>query len=444
MLMYRNRKLQLCHAALFVSFIAFLLVPARTFAAVAQITDVSPGGSGLTVAMLGKPAMTTDHFFRDGTTYIILSFNDAILDGSARLLHLHPSATVVASQYSVNPDVVHIVVKDHRKTQFHIRTSAQENGRFLVSLDFRAEAPLKVFLDVGHGGYDPGGVGPAGLPESVVNLAVAKRLEQLLVEKGISVELDRTDNAYVSLRKRVALADASGANLFLGLYCNASADHAIHGTTTYYYHTNAYNFASYLEKHVSSALGLSDNGVMQDNLYVIRHTTPQMPDVLIEYAYISNYHEEKLLATTSFRDRIAAALADAIIGYYANRLKKAASGEPARGASPPGGPVWITSIFARNGQLQIVSDGSPVLQSSSLVVNGVSYFVVTIENAILAGEGRTVYIGPPFSGQVTITQYTVNPNVVRIAVREDYPNYYRAAMNVDGGSRTMTTIFPVP
>lgn len=398
--------------------------------------------------MTGKPAMTTDHFVLDGTTFIILSFDDAILDGSARLLHLLPSATVVASQYSVNPDVVHIVVKNHETTRFQVQTSPREDGSFRVSLDFRSTAPLKVFLDVGHGGFDPGGVGPEGLPESVVNLAVAERLKQLLVDKGISVVMDRSDNTYVSLHERVALADSSGADLFLGLYCNASTDHEIHGTTTYYYHPNAYRFASYLERRVSNALGLEDNGVVHDNLYVIRHTTSRIPDVLIEYAYISNTHEERLLASADFRDRIAAALANAITGYFAARLPQTVQGTSAQKAAAQRttaqrGPVWITSIFARNGQLQIVSDGSPVLHSSALVVRGVHYYVVTIDNAVLAGEARTVDIGPPFSGEVTIAQYTVDPNVVRIAVREDYPNYYRIATNVDGGSRTMTTIFPV-
>ena len=168
---------------------------------------------------------------------------------------------------------------------------------------------------MGHGGYDPGGTGPAGLPESFVNLDVAQRVATILKAHGFTVAMDRATDQFVSLPNRVKSAEASHCQLFVGLYCNASRNRSLHGTTTYYYHPVAKKFAWYLCNVVARDLGLADNGAVFDNLYVIKHTPNTFPAVIIEYAYISNFHEEALLADHHFRDKIAQAVAQAIMTY---------------------------------------------------------------------------------------------------------------------------------
>ena len=225
-------------------------------------------------------------------------------------------------QFSAHPNVVHIVVKQSHTvpyeivvvpfgTQFKVKITWGENLR----TPREQVKPFKVFLDVGHGGYDPGGTGPAGLPESFVNLDVAQRVAAILTQKGFPVVLDRTSDHFVSLPERVRLAEASHCRLFVGLYCNASRNRLMHGTTTYYYHPSSKDFAGHLCHVVARELGLTDNGAVFDNLYVIKHTPDTFPSVIIEYAFISNFHEEALLADHQFRDKIAQAVAKAIMTY---------------------------------------------------------------------------------------------------------------------------------
>ena len=293
---------------------------------------------------------------------------------------------------------------------------------------------LKVFLDVGHGGYDPGGTGPDGLPESFVNLAVARRLAHILRSEGIEVELDRTSNTYVSLPERAALADRSSSDLFVGLYCNASSDPAIHGTTTYFYHAGSYRFARFLEDQVAERLRLSNDGVKRDDLYVIRHARSEVPDVLIEYAYISNRHEERLLASPAFRARIASAIAKAITGYF-QRI------EPS--TIPPNAPkglARITSVESTNGTVEIHSIGE--LKVGAAAENRSRYLVLTLPDALLDGGARTLRVPPPFSARVTVTQSARDPDVVRLAIRESFQSTYRIDTRASAGGRFVTTIYP--
>lgn len=427
-----------------------------------RLTSVVVRGGRITVSLEGQPSVKTERFVRSGTHYLILSFANSVLAGAGRVIHPPgaDSTEVDVAQYRLNPDIVHVVVKSGFKISQPVKTVHQAANRYLVALDFMASSPPRVFLDVGHGGYDPGGTGPAGLPESFVNLQVAKKLAARLRKAGIKVELDRTGNAFVSLTRRVAMGDESNSELFLGLYCNASSDQAIHGTTTYYYHQNSYPFARYLENHVAKSLGLSNNGVMKDNLYVIRHTTTHMIDVLIEYAYISNWHEEQLLASPWFRGKIASALATAVIGYFEpGHPSKNPHPVPApapKSTLPPGLPVLpplpapkphpvarITAIHRADATIAIDSTGKPTIVDFSMVRGGERYYVVNLEDAVLGGQRRRFHMGAPFSGEVTIDQFSTSPDVVRIAVHGDGGTAYRFEINPTSPDHYVTSIFPV-
>ncbi len=411
-----------------------ILAVARLHAVAESVTAVDIGNRSVTIHALGKPSLSTFAFARDSERFFVVSLDNAVLLGRPGVLRFPalPSSTVTAAQFSVDPDVVHVVVQGRFTNAPTVSLRSQGGDRYLVTLALRERPRFKVFLDVGHGGYDPGGTGPDGLPESFVNLSVAKRLAEILRGEGIEVAFDRTEDTYVSLPERVALANRSAADLFLGLYCNASSDPEIHGTTTYYYHSGSHDFARYLENEVSQSLGLANDGVMRDNLYVIRHTTPRMPDVLIEYAYISNRREEHLLATPAFRDRIASSIAQAIIRYFL------------RGSSPAGpeGAAQITSVETDDGALEIYSLGEPALDSFVFAQNKARFFVVTLRDAVLDGSARTFQLPPPFSAGVTVTQFTLNPDVVHLAIREDYPNSYRIDTQALSGGRFLTTIYP--
>ena len=190
--------------------------------------------------------------------------------------------------------------------------------------------------------------------------------------------------------------------------------------------------------------------MVKDNLYVIRHTTTRIPDVLIEYAYISNYHEEHLLASSSFRRRVATSPANAVVSYFLGRHASngGSQGEggvhtaPVNG-SPAGRSAQIVAVSQPNATVTIESIGRPSVDSFTLTNGGTTYFVVNLKNATLAGQRQRFGVGPPFSAEVTIDQFSVSPDVVRIAVRENYLNSYQIYTQRGSGNRFVTTIYPV-
>ncbi len=295
---------------------------------ITKITGVSidNANGAINIYTIGKPYYKGYLFKSGNKNFFILTFGQSILYGRGKKI-AKPFKNIYSvsySQFSGAPNYsVHIVIRQNLMAKPRIRTINLGNNRYkavvYVFKKIKSSASIKginfnVFIDAGHGGGDPGGIGPMGLPEDFVNLSIALKLKKLLEAKGIKVEIDRTSNINVSLRQRAEEADRSGANLFIGLYCNSVVVPYLYGTTTYYFHGNSYKFASYLEHYISSKLNLKYDGVVRDDLYVLRFTT--MPAVVIEYAFISNPYEEHLLGSSTFRRLIAGGIANAIYKYF--------------------------------------------------------------------------------------------------------------------------------
>ncbi|MFW0884162.1 N-acetylmuramoyl-L-alanine amidase family protein [Candidatus Acidulodesulfobacterium sp. H_13] len=297
---------------------------------VTKITRILFGRSSGTINVytIGSP-FYKEYLFKKGyKRFSILVFGHAVLYGSKKKI-VRPFKNVFSvsySQFSTTPEyAVHIVIRQKNiSAKLRIRTINLGNDHYkvviyagMVSSKVKKEPEVRfnVFIDAGHGGNDPGGIGPMGLPESFVNLSIALKLKKILEARGIKTEIDRTSNINVSLQQRAAEANRSGADLFIGLYSNSAVVPYMYGTTTYYYHYgNSHRFAKYLEHYISSRLNLKYDGVVHDDLYVLRFT--KMPAVIIEYAYISNPYEEHLLASSTFRQLIANGIANAIYKYY--------------------------------------------------------------------------------------------------------------------------------
>ena len=91
-----------------------------------------------------------------------------------------------------------------------------------------------VVIDPGHGGKDPGARGVTGSDEKDITLAIAQLVaERLSEDPQIRVVLTRTDDTYVSLEQRTAIANAQGADLFLSIHGNASENPQLAGVETY-------------------------------------------------------------------------------------------------------------------------------------------------------------------------------------------------------------------
>lgn len=183
-----------------------------------------------------------------------------------------------------------------------------------------------VVIDPGHGGSDSGAIGYTGLPEKVVALAVSKRTEALLQAVGAHAIMTRTEDTDVSyagdtssgeLQARVDVSlEHPEAELFLSVHCNSFTNPDAHGMETYYYpKTDADEyFATLLNEELAAAGGLYNRGVKYAKFYVLRHT--EIPASLVELGFLSNPHEEDLLANAGYQEKLAQALVRAIERYF--------------------------------------------------------------------------------------------------------------------------------
>lgn len=177
-----------------------------------------------------------------------------------------------------------------------------------------------VAIDPGHGGSDPGAVGPAGTEEKAHALAIALHLRNIFEKNGHKVILTRETDLDVSypgasaaeeLQARVNIANRAVANIFISIHINAVVNPEAHGVESWYY-LSGRNLAEFIQVELSK-LGLADRGAKQANFYVLKHTA--MPAVLLEIGFISNSTEEQMLANKEFRLRVAQAIFEGVTAW---------------------------------------------------------------------------------------------------------------------------------
>lgn len=185
-----------------------------------------------------------------------------------------------------------------------------------------------IVLDPGHGGSDSGAIGPRGVTEKEVTLAVAKKVQNILENGGAKVVMTRETDRDVygvnatdrqELQARVDVGTrVPDADIFVSIHCNAFSNPAAHGTETYYYSSSSrgYRLASLLDEELIAAGKLFNRGVKAANFYVIHHSP--MPASLVELAFITNPEEERLLSDDSYQNRLAMAIAKGISRYFGN------------------------------------------------------------------------------------------------------------------------------
>jgi N-acetylmuramoyl-L-alanine amidase len=224
-----------------------------------------------------------------------------------------------------------------------------------------ARTPV-VVIDPGHGGVDPGRIGPGGIKEKDVVLDVSRRLARALTARGYEVRMTRTTDVLVNLAHRPKLANEWRGNrpgLFLSIHANGVSDPRVRGFETFFLseaRTEDERRVAEMENAAVAfetpepGVGTADLDVIMNSLrndYYIRashslaglvqdtfqgfHTGANrgvkqagfrvlvgalMPAVLIELGFISNPVEERLLGTPAFKDRAAAAIADAVDRFF--------------------------------------------------------------------------------------------------------------------------------
>ena len=181
---------------------------------------------------------------------------------------------------------------------------------------------FKVVIDPGHGGPDPGAVGIAGLRETDVVLDVSLQLARLLQSRGVEVLLTRTSEVDVDLPPRVALANSSGADLFLSVHANAlsMARPDVNGIESFYFEpagNRARSLAAAVQQQMLAiSPGSPDRGVRTARFFVIRRTV--MPSTLVEMGFVTGSLDAPRLMDANFRRQMAVALATGVLTYLQN------------------------------------------------------------------------------------------------------------------------------
>ncbi len=168
----------------------------------------------------------------------------------------------------------------------------------------------KFCVDPGHGGNEPGAVGPTGLKEKDVNLAVALKLKDLLEAEGAEVLMTRYDDSSVSITQRWQMANSWGAHRFISIHHNAESDRSINYTVTLV-SVNAsresLELANAVQAELVGEFGLGNSGVWKvDYCGVLNNTV--MPAILTEASFISNPEQELRLRDDSYLQREAMAI----------------------------------------------------------------------------------------------------------------------------------------
>ncbi len=215
----------------------------------------------------------------------------------------------------------------------------------------------KIVIDPGHGGHDTGTIGPNGLLEKDLVLEVGRRLGKLLETRmGADVVYTRSDDTFIPLETRTAIANQEQADLFVSIHANSSRDPDARGVETYYLNftsspealevaarENAVSeksihelqdlvkkialkekieeskeFASDVQGALHSGLavrnaGLRDRGVKKAPFIVL--IGANMPSILAEISFVSNPADERRLKTSEYRQRIADSLYKGISRY---------------------------------------------------------------------------------------------------------------------------------
>lgn len=217
----------------------------------------------------------------------------------------------------------------------------------------------RICLDAGHGGHDPGAIGRGGTQEKDVTLAIVRKLEKLIrTELGADVVMTRDSDIYIPLEERTAIANASGADLFLSVHINSARNRGGRGLETYYLSfaksaaaeelaarenaisqatmkdlnnlvkaiaTNSKidesrDFAGIIQRgHIETLSpafpGVLDRGVHTAPFYVL--IGANMPSILTEVGFVSNPIEERWLKSDKYQDKLAQSLLGGVRSYLA-------------------------------------------------------------------------------------------------------------------------------
>lgn len=238
----------------------------------------------------------------------------------------------------------------------------EQKPKIVTKSVFNRAREVIIAIDAGHGGIDAGAKGPKGTKEKKVVFAIAKKLANLINKKaGMRAVLVRKGDYYIKLRKRMEIARAAKADLFISIHADAFKNSKVRGASVYTLSRNGASSeaAHWLANHENAAdlvgglslddkdnilasvlLDLSQNATKEASRSVagkvLKHfkkigklhqhrvqkagfavlKSPDIPSILVETAFISNPYEEKNLNSRVHQQKIANAVFKGVVSYF--------------------------------------------------------------------------------------------------------------------------------
>lgn len=160
-----------------------------------------------------------------------------------------------------------------------------------------------VVVDAGHGGDDRGGMRGVRIPEKMLALDMAERVDRLLRASGYKTVMTRTSDRFVSLPDRVRVANAQDDAVFVSLHFNASHNPDAFGIETFHHSASGRLLAARIQDNLMRACRTIDRGVKRRGFYVLRHT--RIPAVLVECGFLTNRTEAARCLDARYRQTLA-------------------------------------------------------------------------------------------------------------------------------------------
>ncbi|MGD2020674.1 MAG: N-acetylmuramoyl-L-alanine amidase [Thiohalocapsa sp.] len=307
----------------------------------------------------------------DGDDALVAGMRSGVREGDDLRVVLDLKQPVKAKSFALEPNATY----GHRLV-IDVSARAHPGGAKVVSRNEPSVAPrhlsvqpkgvrhrdVIVAVDAGHGGEDPGAIGPAGTYEKNVTLAISRKLaERINRRQGMRAVMIRDGDYYIALRQRIAKARKHQADLFVSIHADAFKDRRVRGSSVYTLSNGGatseaakwlaerenradliggVSLAEQNDVLASVLLDMTQNATLEHSsiaaervLSKLRalgdvHQTriqkagfavlksPDIPSMLVETAFISNPDEEKRLRTGSYQNKLADYLLEGIVDYF--------------------------------------------------------------------------------------------------------------------------------
>ena len=216
--------------------------------------------------------------------------------------------------------------------QFRAIIELQENEHWGYQISYRGNSlsirvkprpaslnlsQLTIAVDAGHGGSNRGAVGLTGVLEKDLNLSMAKKLEALLIKKGATVIMTRSDDRYTTNTQRLQTLEEADPDILISIHCNAAGNPMVGGASTYYRHQAFRPITQYIYDEMLK-LDLGDFGNVGGFNFTLNSPTAY-PSVLVEVAFMSNPADEERLLDPDFHDDMAESILIGLENFLKSR-----------------------------------------------------------------------------------------------------------------------------